>query len=320
MDGAEALISISASAPLTPLEHNASLSRLLGCKVLLKCEHLLPTGSFKYRGATHKIRVLGEEARRGVVAASTGNHGLAVAYAARAAGAPAQIFVPDAITPSKAEAIRALGAELELIKGGALEAEHLAREHAVARGLTYISPYNDCDVIAGHGAIGDEIMRQAPEIDAIFVAVGGGGLLAGIGAAAKVLKPSLEMVGCWPANAASLYECLETGALHPVDERPTISDATAGGVEPGSITFDLCRAVIDEKVLVSEAEICSAMRQVAEHAHWIVEGAAGVAVGGMMQCAPRMAGQTVAVLLCGRNIGWPDFLQAVAGVGQYPAA
>jgi threonine dehydratase len=239
---------------------------------------------------------------------------LAVAYAAHAAGAPARIFVPDAISPAKAEAIRTLGADLLLIRGGALEAERLAREDAATRELTYISPYNDPDLIAGHSVIGSEIMHQAPDVDAIFVAVGGGGLLAGVGAASKALKPSVKMIGCWPANAASLYECLETGALHPVEERPTLSDATAGGVEPGSITFDLCRAVIDEKVLVSEREIASAMRQVAEDAYWIVEGAAGVAVGGMIQRAPRLVGKTVAVVLCGRNIAWPDFLRAVTGV------
>jgi threonine dehydratase len=145
------------------------------------------------------------------------------------------------------------------------------------------------------------------------VAVGGGGLLAGVGAAAKALKPSVKMIGCWPANAAALYECLRDGALHPVEERPTISDATAGGVEPGSVTFELCRAIIDETVLVTEAEIGSAMRLIAEHAHWIVEGAAGVAVAGMIQSAPRFTAKTVAVVLCGRNIAWPDFLRAVNG-------
>jgi threonine dehydratase len=313
MDGAEALLSIPAGVPLTPLERNASLSRLLGCEVLLKCEHLLPTGSFKYRGAAHKLRALGADAKRGVVAASTGNHGLEVAYVARAAGLPARIFAPDTLAPAKAAVIRAHGAMLELVKGGALDAERLAREQAAACGLAYISPYNDVDLIAGHSAIGHEILHQSPDVDAIFVAVGGGGLLAGVGAAAKALKPSVKMIGCWPANAAALYECLRDGALHPVEERPTISDATAGGVEPGSVTFELCRAIIDETVLVTEGEIGSAMRLIAEHAHWIVEGAAGVAVAGMIQSAPRFTAKTVAVVLCGRNIAWPDFLRAVNG-------
>ena len=148
-------------------------------------------------------------------------------------------------------------------------------------------------------------------VDAVFTSVGGGGLISGIGTAVTRLRPDARVVGCWPENAPALHRALETGAIVEVEETPTISDGTAGGVEPDSITFDLCRRVIDDRVLVSETEIMAAMKLLAQTERWIVEGAAGVALAGLLHLAPRYRGQRVAVVLCGRNIALETFVAAV---------
>jgi threonine dehydratase len=297
----------AAGDPLTPLHFSVGLSQALNCRVLLKCEHLAPSGSFKYRGASRKLDQLGAAGERGVVTASTGNHGMAVALAGRSRNTPVVVFVPHDAEPSKVRAIAAFGAEIIPIEGGALDAERAARQRAQASAMPYISSYNDVDVIAGNATIAHEILQQAPETDAIFVSVGGGGLLSGVGAVAKAFKPKLQMVGCWPANAASLYESLAAGVIRSVAERPTLSDATAGGVEEGSITFSICQQVLDEAVCVTEAEIADAMGLVFATEGWIVEGAAGVAMAGLVRRAPHHRGQTVTVVLCGGNIDQAKF-------------
>jgi threonine dehydratase len=165
-----------------------------------------------------------------------------------------------------------------------------------------VSPYNDLEVIAGQGTIAVELARQVQDLDAVFVAVGGGGLIGGIGAYLKSVSPKTEIVGCWPENSPVLYQCLEAGRIVKVDELPTLSESTAGGLEPESVTLDICRRVMDRAVLVSEEEIRSAMRRVMEAEHWVIEGAAGVAVAGFLKEAERYRGKTVVMVLCGRNV------------------
>jgi threonine dehydratase len=280
--------------------------------VLLKCEHLQPTGSFKVRGATNKIRLLGEDARRaGVITASTGNHGQAVARAGALAGVRVTVFVAASTAQSKMDAIRRLGAELSIIDGNPLDAELAARRLATEQGETYVAPYNDPDVMAGQGTLGVELSEQAPQLDAVFVSVGGGGLVGGLGTALKRLSPNTKVMGIWPENSPCLLRALEAGRLFEVPELPTLSDGTAGGIEPGSITFPICQSVIDARITVSESEIASAMRDVAATDHWIVEGAAGVALAGLLKVAPAWQGRRVAVVLCGRNIALETFLGAI---------
>jgi threonine dehydratase len=299
---------------VTPLDLSQALSASTGCQVLLKCEHLQPTGSFKVRGSANKIRVLDQAARRaGVITASTGNHGLGVARAGALAGVAVTVYVGTGTMPQKIAAIRALGAEVVTLDGPPIEAELEARRQGQLQGKTYISPYNDLDVVAGQGTIGVELARQAPELAAVFVSVGGGGLISGIGTALKQLSPRTRVVGVWPANSPCMLEALRAGAIVDTVEYPTLSDATAGAVEAGSVTFPICAEVIDERITVTESEIGAAMRAVAQADRWIIEGAAGVAVAGLIKAAPAYRGRQVAAVICGRNIALDKFLHALDG-------
>lgn len=297
---------------ITPLTCSARLSAISGCQVLLKCEHLQHTGSFKFRGASNKIRLLPEDQRtHGVIAASSGNHGQALALAGKAAGVPVTVYTSNGASAYKVQAMRALGAEVIGLPTDPLGAELEAARQAQAQGKPFVSPYNDPQVIAGQGTIGFELFEQAPDLDAVFVAVGGGGMISGIAAALRVLKPGTDIIGCWPENDPALEQSLKAGEIIEVNATDTLSDGTAGGVEPGSITFPLCQALLTDTVLVSEAEIKVAMREIASSERWIIEGAAAVAVAGMQKLAERYRGKRVAVILCGRNIVLDAFLRAV---------
>lgn len=310
----EANIGIRPQVPVTPLEFSATLSAELGCRVLLKAEHLQATGSFKVRGSANKIRVLGDSARRsGVITASTGNHGQGVARAGALAGVAVTVYVSALVSSQKMAAIRALGAEIVRVEGQAIDAELEARRQSELQGKPYISPYNDLDVIAGQGTIGIELAQQAPELDAVFVSVGGGGLISGIGTALKQLSPRTRIVGVWPRNSPCMLEAMKAGEIVDIVEHETLSDATAGAVEPGSVTFPICRNVIDETLTVTEAEIGAAMRKLAESERWMIEGSAGVALAGLIQTAAAYEGSQVAVVICGRNITLEKFQDAVNG-------
>jgi threonine dehydratase len=304
---------IRPQVPVSPLERSRPLSALLGCDVMLKADHLQPTGSFKIRGATNKIHVLGEAARTtGVITASTGNHGQAVARAGALAGVPVTVYVAASTVRTKMEAIQGWGAKLVVVAGSPLDGELEARSRAVQENRPYISPYNDLDVIAGQGTLGIELAEQAGELDAVFMSVGCGGLIGGAGSALEHLRPGTRVVGVWPENSPCMLRSLEAGAILNVPESPTLSDGSAGAVEPGSVTFPICQRVIDHTVTVTEPEIAAAMRNIAAAERWIVEGAAGVAFAGLVKLADQYRGRTVAVVLCGRNIALETFLNAVA--------
>jgi threonine dehydratase len=221
------------------------------------------------------------------------------------------VYVSNTASPSKMTGIRALGAELVVVDGPALDAELAARRRAESEGLTYISPYNDLDVVAGQGTLGVELLEQEPGLDAVFIAVGAGGLIGGAGTAIKSVNPRVKVVGVWPEASPCMLRALEAGEIIPVEEYETLSDGTAGAIEPGSVTFPICQSVIDETVEVSEAEIAAAMRQLADKEHLMVEGAAGAALAGLVRSAKAYEGKTVAVVLCGRNIGLDTFLGAI---------
>jgi threonine dehydratase len=310
----EAAAGIRLQVPVTPLYSSGGLSAFAGADVFLKAEHVLPTGSFKLRGAVNKLRCLEAAARKaGVVTASSGNHGLAVAKAGTDLGVPVTVYVAETASPLKLAAIRALGATLETVSGPGIEAELLARECGEKTGRIYVSPYNDLEVIAGQGTIGLELFEQQPALDAVFVSVGGGGLISGVGSALKKLSPRTLVVGVWPENSACLLRAMEAGEIVDVEESDTISDGTAGAVEPGSVTLPIARAVVDETLTVSETEIAAAMHQVAAAERWIIEGAAGVAVAGLLKSARRFRGRRLAAVICGRNIELGKFLEALHG-------
>jgi threonine dehydratase len=196
-----------------------------------------------------------------------------------------------------------------------LDVELEARRQAELHGKTYISPYNDIDVVAGQGTIGVELARQAPDLAAVFVSVGGGGLISGIGTALKRLSPHTRVVGVWPENSPCMLAAMKAGAIVDVEESPTLSDATAGAVEAGSVTFPICSEVIDDTLTVTETEIASAMRTVAQTDRWIIEGAAGVAVAGLLKSTAQYQGRKVAAIVCGRNIAFDKFLRAIEAAG-----
>lgn len=279
------------------------LAPWLGGQVWLKLENEQETGSFKLRGAANRMLTLTpEEAQRGVVTASNGNHALAVATMGRKLGVPVEVYVSNTATETKRAKIAACGATVNQSAGDCLDAEVTARRAADASGRVYVSPYNDLRVAEGQGTIAIELLRQLPRLDAVFVAVGGGGLIGGIGAALKQRAPRVQVVGCWPENSPALHECLRAGKIIGVPEQPTLSTSTAGGVEPDAVTFPLAQQLIDRSVLVSEAEILAALQLTYRETGLMIEGAAGVALAAYQKHAPEFAGQAVAIIVCGGNV------------------
>lgn len=292
----------------TPLDESSILSERTGTTFLMKCEHLQRTGSFKLRGALNRVLLLNEEERRkGIVASSSGNHGIATAHAARADGVDATIYLPDSVSPLKLANMKRLGANTVVVPGVYSECEKAAHEEVTRLGKTFFSPYSHPDVIAGQGTIGLELELQCPDLAAVYASVGGGAFIGGIGSYLKTKRPDVEIVGCWAENASAMHQCLERGEIFDVPEGETLSDGTAGAIEKGAITFPICQKVIDRHVLVNEEEIASAMRAIAAHERFIIEGSAGVAVAAAIKTASDYRGKKIAVVICGRNIDIDTF-------------
>jgi threonine dehydratase len=297
-EAASRVYSLVQTTPLVPLTTQGSAPKGLA---FAKLEQLQRSGSFKLRGATNKLMSLDPTAAAaGVITSSTGNHGLGVATAAKFLAIDAEVFLSAQVSPAKRDKIRGCGARIRIVGDDPLAAELAARTAARESGRTYVSPYNDPYVVAGQGTIGVELMRQLPDLDAIFIATGGGGLISGVGSYLRAHAAGAEIIGCWPENSAVLYECLKAGRILVAPERPTLSESTAGGVESGSITFELCRQVMHRGVLVSEEEILRAMRW--GHAQgWAMEGASGVALAAYFKESARYANKKAVVLICGGN-------------------
>ncbi len=291
----------------TPLERSLALSQECGAEVFLKLENLQHTGSFKARGAMHKLLMLTPaEWQRGVITASTGNHGSAVAWCLRKLNRCGTVFVPTTASPVKVKNIERYGAELKYHGTDGVEAELRARETAEASGAVYVSPYNDVAVVAGQGTVALELERQmaavGARIDAVFVTVGGGGLIGGIAGCLKAAAPEVRVIGCLPENSAVMAATLQPGKFPSAEVKPTLSDGSAGGIESGAITIPLCREFVDEYVLVSEAEIAAEMRFMLEAHHMLIEGAAGVALAAFRKSAARFRGKNVVIVICGGNV------------------
>jgi threonine dehydratase len=298
-EAANRVYSVVHETPLVPLPRSAPAPQ--SGTAYAKLEQLQVTGSFKLRGATNKLMSLSpKQAAAGVITSSTGNHGLGVAAAARFLGIDAEVFLSAQVTRAKQEKIRNQGARVRVVGDDPLAAEVAAREAALQTGRSYVSPYNDPYVVAGQGTVAVELLRQLPDMDAIFIATGGGGLMSGIGTLLHHTAPRTEVIGCWPENSAVLYESLKAGRIIEAPESATLSESTAGGVEEGSITFDLCREVMHHGVLVTEDEILSAMRW-GRAQGWAMEGASGVALAAYFKEAARYASAKAVVLICGGN-------------------
>ena len=287
----------------TPLDYSPYFSELTGANVYLKLENLQHTGSFKLRGAFNKLLTLSEEERAaGGVAASSGNHGAAIAYAMHELGISGTIFVPEQTSATKVDAIKRAGGEVRFFGTDGLDTETHAREYAEQNGMVYLSPYNDVDVIAGQGTCGVEIAHQLSDVDAVIVAVGGGGLISGVGTFLKSVNPAVSVVACQPAASAVMTESVKAGRILDLPSDPTLSDGTAGGIEADAITFDICRDIVDEYVLVSEEQIADAMRGFIDAHHMLPEGAAGVAIAGLLASGDKYKDKNVVVIVCGGNI------------------
>ena len=289
----------------TYCERSLFLSHLSGANVFLKLENLQHTGSFKVRGALNKILLLDMDCIEGpVVTASTGNHGAAVAYAASKVGAKALVFVSESADRSKVDSIKRLGAEVREHGDDPIEAEDYARAYAKTEKLSYVPPYNDPAVVEGQGTVGLELHEQVEDIDAVFVALGGGGLISGIGGYLKTISPHVEIVGCSPDNSKVMIQSVEMGELHgDLPSLPTLSDGTAGGIEKDSITFELCQRFVDRYVAVSEEEIASELVRFIDTHHMLIEGSAAVPIAAFLQDSGRYKGKNVILVLCGANIG-----------------
>ena len=287
----------------TPLELSPLLSELTAAAVYLKLENLQLTGSFKVRGAFNALLAATKDERaRGVVAASSGNHGAGVAYAARSLGVQSLVFVPEGTSPLKIRNIERLGGEVRTFGADGGVTEVHARAYAAERGMMYVSPYNDPIVIAGQGTIGAEISRQLPTVDVVVASIGGGGLIAGIAGYLKGVHPSVHALGVSARNSKAMAESVRAGRIIETQHLPTLSDGTAGGLEPGAITLELCRALVDEFVDATEDEIRSALRLFVEGEHMLCEGAAALAIAGLLRAKEHVRGKNVVVVVCGANI------------------
>ena len=299
----EASSRIAALVRETPVDYSYAFSAATGAEIYFKLENLQYTGSFKLRGAANRLMTLTPGQREaGGVAASSGNHGAAVAYAMRKLGIEGMIFVPEQTSRAKVDAIRSYGGDVRFFGSDGLDTELHARAYADEHGMFYVSPYNDPGVIAGQGTCGIEIARSMPELDTLYVAVGGGGLASGVASVLKSRNPSIRIVGCQPEASAVMAHSVEAGRIIDEPSLPTLSDGTAGGVEQDALTFELCRELVDEFVLVSEAEIAQAMRRFIDFEHQLIEGAAGVALAAMLKQREVLAGRRVVILICGANV------------------
>lgn len=300
---------IASTVRRTPLERSGWLSDERR-DVFVKLECFQLTGSFKLRGAMARMSVLTEEEKqRGVLTVSAGNHGLAVAHCAEMLSLSATIVVPESASRAKVEAIGRY--PVELIERGASydDAEKAARRMEQETGATFVSPYNDPLVIAGQGTIALEILEDAPDVDAILVPIGGGGLVAGVAIAAKALNPYIKIYGVEPEASSSTFKSLEAGRIIEIEEEETIADGLAGNIEPGSITFPIIQELIDDIVLVSEQAIRSAIARVAREDHVMIEGSAAASIAALIN--EKVKGQRVAAILTGRNISLDLFSRMI---------
>ena len=289
----------------TPLAPSAFLSDLSNGDVFLKLENLQLTQAFKVRGAVNKLLNLSrKEKELGIITASAGNHGQAVAYAANKLGLPSKVVVPTSTPHVKISGIRKYGANLVLFGDNYDQAEQHAKQLAKKDGCAYISPYDDKFIIAGHGTAGLEIVAALPNVDVVVVPVGGGGLISGVSIAVKSTKPEVEIVGVQSEASPVMYESLKAGKIVNPRKTKTIAEGLSGGIEEGSLTFEIARKCIDRMLLVSEATIRQAIYLLWTREKQVVEGSGAAAIAPILENENNTVfeGKTVACLITGGNI------------------
>lgn len=299
----------------TYLEYSPYLSRAVDARVHLKLECTQHTGSFKFRGALNKFLSLSPDRReKGVITASSGNHGVACAYLLDKFGGKGVVYLPENASPAKLEVLRQYGVGLELFGMDCIMSETLARQTAEKTGQAFISPYNDPRIIGGQGTIGLELKSQLDPIDTVLAPVGGGGLIAGIAAFLKTENPDIRVIGCQPQNSAVMYESVKAGRIIEMESKPTISDGTAGGIEPDAITFGICRETVGDYILVAEPQIREALRLVIRHHQILVEGAAALPVACLLKEKQQFKGKNVVLIISGKKIS-PELLKEILNEG-----
>lgn len=293
---------ISHHLHVTPVTSASLLGREAGISLFLKCENLQKTGSFKARGALNKVSRLDQSAReRGVVTVSAGNHAQALAWAARTANVHATVVMPRTASQTKADASAGYGATV-IRHGSTFEAFEHAQALAAERKLAFVHPFDDVEIMAGAGTTGLEILEQAENVDSVVVPIGGGGLIGGIAAAIKQLRPSVRVYGVEPHGAAAMRASLDAGQAVRLQAVDTIADGLAAPMA-GALTYEVVRRYVDEVVLVSDDEISAAMRALLSRTKLLAEPAGAAAVAAILtRKLPLRAGERVVAVVSGGNV------------------
>lgn len=301
-DVVRARVRIASMVNRTVLDPSATLSGLCGNDVFLKAENLQKTGAFKFRGACNALMSLGrEEGLRGVVTASSGNHGQAVACAAARLGYSAVVVVPVDASPAKVAAVEGYGAKV--IPWGTTSLERLDKASELVRqeGMTFIHPYDDDRVMAGQGTIGLEIIDDLPDVDAVLVPIGGGGLLSGVATALKGIRPGIRVYGVEPERSNCMYRSLQAGKRTPLEGIATVADGLRTTI-PGERTFEIVRRLVDDVLLVREEAIVEALLLLLERGKLLVEPSGAVTVAALLSGRFPLRHRKVVALLSGGNI------------------
>ena len=287
----------------TPMALSSSLTEICGVPVHLKLEHYQTTGSFKLRGATNAVLGLGaDEKARGVVAASTGNHGRALAHAAKTEGSVATICLSRLVPDNKVREIRRLGANVKIIGASQDEAQEEVDRLVETEGLVMLPPFDHPDIIAGQGTIGLEILEDLADAATVLVPLSGGGLISGIGAAIKAMRPDIRIIGISMDRGAAMRASLDAGKPVQVEEYPSLADSLGGGIGlVNHLTLAMCQKYVDDAILLTEAEIAAGMRHAYEKEREIIEGGGAVGIGALLADKVQSDGPVV-VLLSGRNV------------------
>lgn len=296
----------------TPLIPSRKTGQHFNAKVLFKAENFQLTGSFKLRGALSRVSAQTSSER--LITASSGNHGIGAAFAAQSLSKDLTVVLPETVMPAKLEKIKSFGVEVILHGAETGLAEQHAQQLAASGAYSYISPYNDADIVAGQGTIGLEILEQCDRVDNVFISMGGGGLISGVGSVLKAFRPSTKIYGVAALNSNALAASMAAGRVVETEHLPTLAEAVAGGIDEDTITLPLASSVVDRVVECDEADIVEALKTLAFDENMIVEGSAALALAGFTKVAHELAGQTSIILLCGANVDQGIVRRTIYGI------
>jgi len=305
------IANIAVRSPLVPAWSLSGSGR----EVRLKLETVQPTGAFKLRGAANALaRLSAEQSRNGVACVSTGNHGRAVAYAARRLGIPACICMSKLVPENKLAAIKAVGATVRIVGDSQDEAQHEVERLVREQGMTEIPPFDHPDVIAGQGTIGLELIEDYPELDTVIVPLSGGGLIAGVALAVKALAPGARIIGLSMEQGAAMHDSIRAGRPVAVQEQASLADSLGGGIGlENRYTFSMVRDLVDDIRTVSESRIAQAMRHLHQHEGWVAEGGGAIGLAPLLDDLDVPLGHKIAIIVSGKNVDMALFARVMDG-------